>query len=215
MAVSRTSSRNTAFPAPTKLGKRLAHVKRMTKRTDQVVGGRIIKTSSRNGPTIRTSSRNTAFRAPTKLGKGRRNLTRTLHEVTQPPIFLPPSRRILSAAAFTSFKVTSKSSPHYRVRYLFAEQRLDVATTAQRAQAQDIVAVNAVRNHVVSDHDTAYTWSQVSVPGRPIVGLARPAGLEPATPGLEEQCHVSEAAFVSATSGATHAGDPRGSFSGV
>jgi hypothetical protein len=59
MAASRTSSRNTAFPAPTKLGKGLAHVKRTTKRIDQAVGGR----------SIRTSSRNTAFPVPTKLGR--------------------------------------------------------------------------------------------------------------------------------------------------
>ena len=34
----RTSSRNTAFPAPTRLGKGLTHVKRTTTRTDQVAG---------------------------------------------------------------------------------------------------------------------------------------------------------------------------------
>ena len=38
---------------------------------------------------------------------------------------------------------------------LFAEQRPDVATAAQHPQAQNIVAVNAVRNHIVADHETA------------------------------------------------------------
>ena len=35
--------------------------------------------------------------------------------------------------------------------------------------------------------------------------LAGPAGLEPATPGLEEQWRISEAALVPAICGATHA----------
>jgi hypothetical protein len=59
VAASSIISRNTAFPAPIKLGKGLAHVRRTTKRTDEVVGDR-----------IRKSSRNTAFPAPTKRGKG-------------------------------------------------------------------------------------------------------------------------------------------------
>jgi hypothetical protein len=33
--------------------------------------------------------------------------------------------------------------------------------------------------------------------------MARPAGIEPATPGLEEQWHTSEVALVPATCGAT------------
>ena len=37
---SKTSSRNTAFPAPIKPGQGLAHVKRTTKTTDQVVARR-------------------------------------------------------------------------------------------------------------------------------------------------------------------------------
>jgi hypothetical protein len=40
--------------------------------------------------------------------------------------------------------------------------------------------------------------------------LARPAGLEPATPGLEEQWRDSEAPFFSGGCGATHASYPRG-----
>ena len=59
MAASRTSSRNTAFPALTKPGKGLARVKRTSKRTDQVVGGH----------SSRMSSRNIASPAPTKPGK--------------------------------------------------------------------------------------------------------------------------------------------------
>ena len=55
---------------------------------------------------------------------------------------------------------------------LFAEQRFDVATAAQHAQDQDIVAVNAVRNHVVSDHETAYAGSQVFVAATADVRLA-------------------------------------------
>ena len=42
--------------------------------------------------------------------------------------------------------------------------------------------------------------------------LARPAGLEPATPGLKEQWRVSEPAFIAATCGATHANYPRDLF---
>jgi hypothetical protein len=40
--------------------------------------------------------------------------------------------------------------------------------------------------------------------------MARPAGLEPATPGLEEQWCYSEAAFLPATCGSTHPNYPRG-----
>ena len=58
-AASRISSRNTAFQALTKPGKGLAHVKRTTKRTNQVLGWR----------SIRTSSKDTAFPALTKLGR--------------------------------------------------------------------------------------------------------------------------------------------------
>src|SRR5437667_5152653 len=39
--------------------------------------------------------------------------------------------------------------------------------------------------------------------------MARPAGLEPAPPGLEEQWSYSEAAFFGATCGTTHASDRR------
>ena len=59
---------NTAFPAPIKLGRGLAHVMGTTKRTDLVVGGR----------RIRTSSRSTAFPAPIKLGKGLPRVTATM-----------------------------------------------------------------------------------------------------------------------------------------
>jgi len=46
-------------------------------------------------------------------------------------------------------------------------------------------------------------------PGPLVRGIARPAGVEPATPGLEEQWRVSEPAFIAATCDATHATYPR------
>ena len=55
---------------------------------------------------------------------------------------------------------------------LIAEQRLDVTAPAQDAQDQDIVTVNAVRNHVVTDHETAHARSQVFVATTADVGLA-------------------------------------------
>ena len=46
---------------------------------------------------------------------------------------------------------------------LIAEQRLDVMAPAQHAQYEDIVTVHAVRDYVVTGHETADTWSQVFV----------------------------------------------------
>jgi len=66
LAASKTSSRNTAFPAPIKLGQCLARVKKPTKTTGQVVARR-----------CKTTSRNTPFPVPTKLGKGLAQARRT------------------------------------------------------------------------------------------------------------------------------------------
>jgi hypothetical protein len=55
---------------------------------------------------------------------------------------------------------------------LIAEQRLDVTAPAQHAQDQDLVTVNPVRNHVVTDDETAHTWSQVFVATTADVRLA-------------------------------------------
>lgn len=56
---------------------------------------------------------------------------------------------------------------------LIADQRLDVTAPAQHAQDQDVVTVNAVRNHVVSDHETADAWPQIFVPATADVRLTR------------------------------------------
>ena len=53
-----------------------------------------------------------------------------------------------------------------------AEQRLDVTAPAQHAQDQDIVTLNSVRNHVVSDHETSYVGPQVFVAPTADVRLA-------------------------------------------
>ena len=62
---------------------------------------------------------------------------------------------------------------------LIAEQRFDVTAPAQHAQDQDIVTVNAVRNHVVSDHKTAHAGSQVYVTATADFGW-RPSSPKPA-----------------------------------
>ena len=55
---------------------------------------------------------------------------------------------------------------------LIAEQRLDVMAAPQHAQDQDTVIVNAVRNHLVPDHETAHAWPQVFVAPTTNVRLA-------------------------------------------
>jgi hypothetical protein len=55
---------------------------------------------------------------------------------------------------------------------LFAEQCLDVTAPAQHAQDQDVVTVNAIRDHVVTDRATAHIRSQVFVATTADVGLA-------------------------------------------
>jgi hypothetical protein len=46
---------------------------------------------------------------------------------------------------------------------LIVEQRLDVTAPAQHAQEQDVVAINAPCNHIVSDDETAHAWPQVFI----------------------------------------------------
>jgi hypothetical protein len=97
---------------------------------------------------------------------------------------VPSSRRCTLAAArkreathehpaIPQPRVESVVEPVAVQRALIAEQCFDVAAAAQYPQDQDVVTIDAVRNHIVSDYETAHARPQVFVPTTADVRLTR------------------------------------------